>query len=550
MASWRLGSAGVAVAFTAIARIGSPLAFANAIAAPRQEQWTLLWEPNNAEAARQPARRSAHTAITLGDYLYVYGGIGLATNGEDDDQEFSDTWAFDLANQGWTRLAQTTSNEIPGTRFHVSGALHTNASVDEFVLFGGVSLAAMAASDGTTTTTTTAPVLSTGSSIPVAQYNDVWRLQLAADAPNTTAQWIKDASSNDTTGKLAPLPRSEAGIAIHNDQLLVFGGISYDPPQDHDDLWSYDLTTETWTQVVDSSGSASPPSRFSHSVTMIDVDSVAYLLVFSGRHLTQAQSKATWSVLSDLWLFDLASSRWVSVEPSAAGVPPRAYTSVISIGSSMWFFGGYYRPPQSASGYVFDDVMRCTVTVDRASGDNHELDALSASVDVKAAYYLALGPSLRYNHAATRWGEDKMVIFGGSYQIPRNDVWVFNATGVDMRDPSSSTLTRLPMGVETLVYVLGGFILTIIAALLVLIVRWRRIDRQNVRVASWLWSLLHIDKALTCCLCEVGAHAHAWGQRRSRRDKGAARATRDHKVPQATDSQRRCTGAAAGGGER
>jgi N-acetylneuraminic acid mutarotase len=486
------------MAFTAIARVGFPLTLANAVAATNQEQWTRLWEPSNAEAASQPARRSAHTAITLGDYLYVYGGIGLANNGEDDDQEFNDTWAFDLTNQGWTRLAQTTSNKIPGTRFHVSGALHSNASVDEFVLFGGVSLAAMAASGGTATATTTAPVLSTSSSIPVAQYNDVWRLQLAADAPNTTAQWVKDASTNDITGKLAPLPRSEAGIAIHNDQLLLFGGISYDPPQDHDDLWSYDLATETWTQVVDSSGSASPPSRFSHSVTMIDVDSVAYLLVFSGRHLTQAQSKATWSVLSDLWLFDLASNRWASVEPSAAGVPPRAYTSVISIGSSMWFFGGYYRPPQSASGYVFDDVVRCTVTVDKTSGNNHELDTLSAAVDVKAAWAMAVGPSLRYNHAAARWGEDKMVIFGGSYQIPRSDVWVFNSTGVEMRDPSSSTLTRLPMGVETLVYVLGGFILTIIAALLVLIVRWRRIDRQNVRVDSLLGSLLHIEKALTC----------------------------------------------------
>lgn len=473
----------------AFIRLGLPLTLVAMLATAAQAQWTRLWDPSMAEASVQPARRSAHAATTFGDHLYVYGGIGLVSNGDDDDQEFSDTWAFDLTRQNWARMAQTTTVEAietPDTRFHVSGALHANASVDEFVLFGGVSLAAMLASDGSSTSTT-APVLTASSSIPVAQYNDVWRLQLAADEPNTTAQWVKDAGSSDTTGELAPLPRSEAGIAIHDNQLLVFGGISYDPPRDHDDLWSYDLATLTWTQLVPASGSAAPPSRFSHSVTMIDVDSVAYLLVFSGRHLAQSQSKATWSVLDDLWLFDLASRRWVSVEASAAGVPPRAYTAVVSIGSSMWFFEGYYRPPQSASGYVFDDVVRCSVTIDTARGDSHMMDALSASVAVEAAVVTSATPSLRYNHAAALW-RDSMVVFGGSYQIPRSDVWVFNATGVETREPSSAALNRLPMGVETLVYVLGGFTLTIIAALLVLIVRWRRIDRQNVRASSSLGS--------------------------------------------------------------
>lgn len=439
-------------------------------------QWTQLWEVDTSSEVLQPARRSAHAAIILDDFMYVYGGIGYSTSG--DDEEYNDTWAFDLKYHTWTQLNQPTTLPAagPGTRFHVSGALHTNASASEFIIFGGVSIAAAITPDGTAKPTK----FSTTSGIPVAQFNDVWRLVLNPTELDNSEVWAQDpiVNSNDTM----PTARSESGIATLGDQLLVFGGISYDPPSDHGDLWSYDLSTFMWTQVVPASTSAIPPSRFSHSVTIFESGTTSYFLVFSGRHLnTQSDAKSSWRVLDDLWLFDFSSKLWTIVTPSGADVPPRAYTSIVSIGSSMWFFAGYYRPPQSASGYVFDDVVRGAIEVNTDTSNNTNQLPISASVDVEVAVLNSEAPTLRYNHAAALWRNDCMVIFGGSYQIPRGDVWVLNVSQTETREPAAAALSRLPMGVETLVYVLGGFILTIIVALLVLIVRWRRIDRQNVR---------------------------------------------------------------------
>lgn len=431
-------------------------------------QWTQRWDPSMAAATAQPARRAAHAMVAFEDHVYVYGGIGIDRQG--DDQEFADTWAFDLENQTWSSVASANASAGPGTRFHLSGALHSNDSVGEFIIFGGVSISAATSSPVATSTGTT--------TIPVQQYNDVWRLSLTGQPDNST-EWVQDQVM--TTD--APESRSEAGLAVFNNQLVVFGGISYDSmgvnaPVDHNDLWTYSLSDCTWTKVTPAEGSSVPPSRFSHSISMIELGGTSYLLVFSGRHL----QRSGWSVLDDMWLFDFTSSKWIAVKPSAQ--VQRAYTSVVTIDDSMWFFGGYYRPPQGTSGFVFDDVVRGKVSVEGATATS---SSSTASMDVEYGVVTSATPPLRYSHRAVLW-KSCMVVFGGSYQSPRGDLWVYNTTNAATKVPLTA---RLPMNVETLVYVLGCFILAIILALVALVVRWRRLDRQNVRSAvSELWASL------------------------------------------------------------
>ncbi|KAE9112670.1 hypothetical protein PF005_g10853 [Phytophthora fragariae] len=417
-------------------------------------QWTQLWGLAFGSAGSQPMRRSAHAVAAFEDNLYTFGGI--STNALDQDIEYNDTWVFDLVERQWSEV-QVGDNR-PSNRFHHAGVLHTNTSVNEFVVFGGLSLLA-AETDQTTPTT--------ANSVPVVQYNEVWRLSLTENTPKWTMDPAPSKSGN------APDARSEAGIVIHNDYLYMFGGIAYDEkgedaPVDFNDLWRYDLATYTWMKV-EPAGNLQPPTRFSHSVALLqdeDENGEAYLLAYSGRHLMLS----SWTLLDDIWVYNFNSNVWTAVTPSSD--VPRAYTSIVTTkGVDIWFFGGYYKSQRSSSGYVYDDIV-----LGKFDLKNMAMQARQAVIESDEA-----SPPLRYNHRAALWREDSMVIYGGSYQSQLGDVWVYNTTNAVTTQVTDNTL---PLDPESLVYVLGAFIITVVFVLLVLLLRWRRADRRNVRAAQ------------------------------------------------------------------
>ncbi|POM69063.1 hypothetical protein PHPALM_14692 [Phytophthora palmivora] len=422
-----------------------------AVAAPAQ--WTQLWGTSFGSAAVQPMRRSAHAITVFEDNLYIFGGI--STNSADEDVEYNDTWVFDLVDRQWSELP--VGNNRPSNRFHHAGVLHSNTTVHEFIVFGGLSILAAEAE------VTSMPT----NSVPVVQYNDIWRLSLTASTP----EWIKDPAPLGSTD--VPEARSEAGVVIHNDYLFMFGGIAYDEqgensPNDFNDLWRYDLATYTWKQI-EPTGNLQPPSRFSHSVALLHDDSEknkAYMLAYSGRHLLFS----SWTLLKDVWLYDFSQNEWMNIKPTAD--VPRAYTSIVTTeGSNMWFFGGYYKPQQSSSGYVYDDII-----LGKFDFNNKIMEARRAVIETDD-----LSPPLRYNHRAALWRGDSMVVHGGSYQNQLGDVWVYNTTNAVTTEASTNTL---PLDPESLVYVLGAFIVTVVFVLLVLLLRWRRADRRNLRAAQ------------------------------------------------------------------
>lgn len=496
-------------------------------------QWTQLWDYNSA-GIQQPDKRAAHAMIAFQDSLYIYGGIGEGSNGL--DKEFEDTWRFDMLTQEWTQVVAD-SDLKPSHRFHHTGVLHSNGTVDELIVFGGLSLS----SDDSS-------VVKSTDELPIVQYNEVWRLQLST--ASDSLEWVMDPVSN-ATGAVSPNPRSEAGAVIYGNQMIVFGGIAYDDniekaPVNYNDLWSYDLSDCSWTKLTPV-GSTRPPARFSHSTTLMrDAEGLSYLLVFSGRHLEYS----TWTLLDDVWLFAIEQNQWISVASSSAVA--RAYTSMVSINAmDMWFFGGYYKPRLGTNGYVYDDVVMgkfvldklsdttttSTVNADASMLTPQALSSPSSSV-ASASMNVYRGvinskvesPPLRYNHRAAVW-QDCMVIHGGSYQSQRGDVWIYNTTTARLREESS---TGLPMDIETLIYILGGFIVSIITILMILLVRWRRIDRHNVR------ERLAVKRTQIACCSFLYPHcvraeldgdgSKTRGGDRSRRLTGAARETADHKV--------------------
>uniref|UniRef100_H3HC57 RING-type domain-containing protein n=1 Tax=Phytophthora ramorum TaxID=164328 RepID=H3HC57_PHYRM len=314
--------------------------------------------------------------------------------------------------------------------------------------------------------------ISTNSIDEDVEYNDTWKFDLVG------RQWTELPVGNKRpqnrfhhAGVLHT--NLTAGIVIHNDALFMFGGIAYDEkgneaPTDYNDLWRYDLGTYTWNKI-EPAGNLQPPTRFSHSVAMLhdsNEQGEGYLLAYSGRHLLFS----SWTLLNDVWVYDFSQNKWTSVTPTTE--VPRAYTSIVTTeGTNMWFFGGYYKPQQSSSGYVYDDIV-----LGKFDLNNMAMEARQAEIEGDGA-----SPPLRYNHRAALWRGDSMIIHGGSYQSQLGDVWVYNTTNAVTTDAATNSL---PLDPESLVYVLGAFIVTVVFVLLVLLLRWRRADRRNLRAAQ------------------------------------------------------------------
>lgn len=335
------------------------------------------------------------------------------------------------------------------------------------IIFGGLSLSTNANAQ-----------TKQSSMLQITEYSDIWRLSLSSGK----VVWSKDATSNHAINDTeVPSPRSEAGSIIHDNKLYIFGGISYrssglDSPVDMNDLWSYDLETKTWIEIRPVDGIV-PSRRFSHSVTLVKHSGLSYLLVYSGRHLQQS----TWSALDDTWLYSISEKRWIKVQSSSS--IPRMYTSIITTGDkNFWFFGGYYRPLHTMSGYVFDDTVSGELNINSGSASDSSITATPVTKGVSMKLYTAVGginsaiPPLRYNHQAVVWNE-AIVVYGGSYQTVRGDVWSYNTTLAVL----SQDMNMFSKKITSLIYILGGLIAVIVVILLLLLLRWRQVDQRNVR---------------------------------------------------------------------
>ncbi|DAZ93295.1 TPA: hypothetical protein N0F65_012461 [Lagenidium giganteum] len=420
-------------------------------------QWTQLWS-DSAENAGPPPR-AAHGLVVHHDHLYMYGGVRSSDPNAQIVIEMSDTWKFDLNQRQWTQIVND-SEVAPSSRYHHSSALHTNASVAEMIVFGGLD------------------VDSTMRPPNVSQFNDVWRLKLpqvstvsassSATTPAPTFRWTRDNNTNATA--LAPQPRSEATAVVYKDQLIIFGGITYNVsstavPVDYNDLWSYDLGTRQWRRI-EPADDVVPPTRFSHSASLLtDHNNVTYLLVVSGRRWDQH----AWSLLDDVWLFSFDERVWLPVTTSSS--LQRAYTSVIVQDSTMWLFGGYYRPDQGQNGYVFNDVVSGNVTMINSTARTASMELVQHSMSSRRN-----SPLLRYDHHAVLW-QHQMIIHGGSFQAEFGDVWSFALRNASFQQPVPTETTDKS---DLLLIYIGTGVLFLASLLLVgWCIRWHfRSQRQ------------------------------------------------------------------------
>ncbi|OAY32996.1 nitrile-specifier protein 5 [Manihot esculenta] len=136
------------------------------------------------------------------------------------------------------------------------------------------------------------------------------------------AEWLK----LDQNGA-GPGARSSHAITLVGDKAYAFGG-EFTPrvPVDNN-LYVFDLQTQTWSIPV-VTGDIPPPRV---GVTMAAVGKTIY--VFGGRDATHKE-------LNELYSFDTFSNKWTLLSASDIGPPHRSYHSTTSDDRHVYIFGG------------------------------------------------------------------------------------------------------------------------------------------------------------------------------------------------------------------
>jgi|GEM_PF-5210090 len=250
------------------------------------------------------------------------------------------TWTYDFTTKRWTKV--NTANS-PGVRFLFTMAYMPNVGV---VLYGGMDLSSNFLTDtwvfnGTdwqqinTTANPTSSILgcicfeSNGNRILYfggkdsqgTYYNELW----AFDGTN----W-----SQVTTSGTAPSARGYTAMAYDSSNKIVvlYGG--FDGSQFLNDTWELDMVTNTWANPT--TGGTAPPALVYHAMAF---DGSNIVLV-GGQDSGGAYN-------GDIYTYDASSDAWTQIAgPVPSGSPPdnpnlqRINPAVFNTSSGFFIFGG------------------------------------------------------------------------------------------------------------------------------------------------------------------------------------------------------------------
>ncbi len=203
---------------------------------------------------------------------------------------FNDIWAFDLTTHTWTELLPPAS---PNPRYGV-GAIY-DPIAHQLVTFAGFT--------------------------NLGRFNDTWRYDIAQ------TQWI-DATPAGVSPSLRCL--HSASYDAQNHRMIMYGGQQSGPL---DDIWAFDLTTNTWTDLTPTTR---PLGRF---FTAHVYDARHHrATIFGG-----TRGGAGGGVTDEVWVFNLYRNEFIQMAVAGTGPTPREGSAGIYIESEdrMVVFGGF-----------------------------------------------------------------------------------------------------------------------------------------------------------------------------------------------------------------
>ena len=144
------------------------------------------------------------------------------------------------------------------------------------------------------------------------------------------------ASSNtsfvDKNPSNAPSARAYHSSVLTDDhKIVVFGGFSITTSIDlHNDTYLYDIKNNTWSELHDGTGDA-PSKRFLHKCVY---DYVNTMYLFGGEIDTDNTTS------DELWKFDLTTNTWSEIRPIGTKPTKRGAHNLEIDGNDIYLFGG------------------------------------------------------------------------------------------------------------------------------------------------------------------------------------------------------------------
>jgi len=281
-----------------------------------------------------------------------------------------DTWEYDYGTNTWTNITKPTR---PPLRSDHDMAYDSENKV--IVLFGGW--------------------FDNGITEPI-NYDDTWEYDV------TTKDWNQVFPSPKPAGRDSHAMTYDSA----NKRVLLFGGISAGMvPNQYDDTWAYDASSDSWNQI---STPTKPDKRFMHDMAY---DSTNNLVVMHSGMAIQGMSLIKYL---DTWEFDCNSDTWLeTTDPSSPG----------------------YRIKHDMAFYTWDNATM--VILFGGSGFGGHKDETWAYFAESPGFNWTkpstlVSPSKRHGHGIVYDSANEFIIlFGGSDSSGQvNDTWVLTSTQV------------------------------------------------------------------------------------------------------------------------
>ena len=314
------------------------------------------WRNINPSGTQPPARRGQTLVQDKQRRLILFGGQASGF--------FSDVWAFDLTTERWSQLGQ--DNAGPSRRYGHSAIYDPETN-------------RMIVSHGFTNS---------------GRFDDTWAFDLTAN------RW-----SNVTPSGTKPLPRCLHHAVFNPEvrQMYLYGGCASGfGPCPLGDLWSFDLRSNTWTELPSSSRT---PGREYYGLTFDTRRNRLVLFGGSGGGL-----------LGDTWLYDPTQRTWTQLElPGSPSPRSRHQGAYASDRGVNFFFGGSTRNGDSNEIWALSSSLPQQL---RLSG-NAVVNAFSGLAGPLAPgeYISIFGESLGPNPTLTLNSRPTPLLFANSTQM-------------------------------------------------------------------------------------------------------------------------------------
>jgi len=241
-----------------------------------------------------PAPRRGHVVVVNSTHLLVFGGKTFQRG--HGAMIISDLWTLPLeALREGSGVAATWTQgaSFPGTHpcWGSTGTVLKRPDGGEVLaVFGGRAWSDVAGQGG------------------YRYSNELWLYDFARDS------WEKASTEGD-----APHARDHHGATRVNNELVVFGGrvsATKEASSNINDVWSYSLAANAWTELSNGSGHA-PAPRFMPGVEAVRWHGEEVLSIVGGEKLPGSTKRTS---LNDAWVFLPASQGgWREVHPAQCG---------------------------------------------------------------------------------------------------------------------------------------------------------------------------------------------------------------------------------------